>query len=137
MKKAFPRKYFWTILASLTAFILSVIPIPEMPDMPNVPLMDKWVHFVMYGGVACAMWFDAYRSTDDRRIRFAVALRTLVWPIFLGGALELWQHYLTTCRSGEWLDLYADALGALIALPIGLWLIRPYARSVSRWMSRK
>lgn len=134
MQKPFLLKYFWSILATLTAFVLSVMPVPEMPDLDDVPLMDKWVHMLMYAGVATAVWFDAYRSRDDRRVTPAILLRAVLFPILLGGALELWQKYLTDCRSGEWLDFVADTIGTLVALPVGLWLVRPYARRLSRFM---
>lgn len=123
-------KYFLSILASVTAFVLSVVPIPEVPQVEDVPLFDKWVHMLMYAGVALAVWFDIYRNREDKKLTFSVFFWTVLFPILIGGGLELWQAYLTTCRSGEWLDFYADTIGALIALPIGLWLIRPHARKL-------
>lgn len=135
MKRVF-QKYFWAILASLTAFVLSVIPIPEVPQVEDVPLFDKWVHMLMYAGVACAVWFDYYRNREDKKLMWSVVLWAVVWPIVLGGGLELWQAYLTTCRSGEWLDFYADTIGTLIVLPIGIWMIRPHARYLCKKMHR-
>jgi VanZ family protein len=32
----------------------------------------------------------------------------------MGGMIELAQAYLTTCRSGEWLDLLANSIGVVI-----------------------
>jgi VanZ family protein len=45
--------------------------------------------------------------------------------IILGGLVELGQAYCTTTRSGEWLDLIADAVGCTLAIGIGIimkWL---------------
>lgn len=92
---------------------------------------------VMYGGVACSVWFDYYRNRSDHRVTLTVLLWAVVWPVALGGGLELWQRYLTTCRSGEWLDFYADTIGALLAVPVGLWLIRPDARKLWQWLAKK
>lgn len=111
--------YILTILASTAVFVVSVIPIPEVPELGDVPLMDKWVHFVMYGGVALASWLDIRRGAPVRRW-WHKTLLCVVWPIALGGLLELWQAYLTTCRSGDWMDFLADAIGVAIALPIGV-----------------
>ena len=55
MKRVFCH-YFWSILASATAFVLSVVPIPEVPEVEDVPLFDKWVHMLMYAGVALAVF---------------------------------------------------------------------------------
>ena len=105
------KRYFWSILISAIVIIISIIPIPEVPQLEGVPLMDKWVHFLMYGAVACCVWYDYYRNRKDKKITKNSVFWTLAYPILLGGLLELWQNYLTTCRSGEWLDLFADSIG--------------------------
>ena len=46
----------------------------------------------------------------------------IVLPSCLGGILELVQAYLTTCRSGEWLDVIADTIGAVIGT-VGCFII--------------
>ena len=128
--KAF-KNYFWTILLSFVVIILSIIPIPEVPPLEDIPLFDKWVHFLMYGAVACCVWYDYYRNRADRKITLRTILCTVVYPILLGGILELWQRYLTTCRSGEWLDFIADSIGAFLAFPIGAFIIRYFAKKVN------
>lgn len=125
------KRYFWTFLAIALVVVASVVPVPETP-MGDVPLFDKWVHFLMYGAIACAAWFDCYRHDDDRRFTFRTLCWTLLCPVLLGGVLELVQAYLTTTRSGEWLDFVADALGAVLAFPIGYFLLRPWAGTVAR-----
>ena len=128
--KAF-KNYFWTILLSFVVITLSIIPIPEVPPLEDIPLFDKWVHFLMYGAVACTVWYDYYRNRADRKITLRTILCTVVYPILLGGILELWQRYLTTCRSGEWLDFIADSIGAFLAFPIGAFIIRYFAKKVN------
>ncbi len=128
--KAF-KNYFWTILLSFVVITLSIIPIPEVPPLEDIPLFDKWVHFLMYGAVACCVWYDYYRNRADRKITLRTILCTVVYPILLGGILELWQRYLTTCRSGEWLDFIADSIGAFLAFPIGAFIIRYFAKKVN------
>ena len=128
--KAF-KNYFWTILLSFVVITLSIIPIPEVPPLEDIPLFDKWVHFLMYGAVACCVWYDYYRNRADRNITLRTILCTVVYPILLGGILELWQRYLTTCRSGEWLDFIADSIGAFLAFPIGAFIIRYFAKKVN------
>ncbi|MBR3529848.1 MAG: VanZ family protein [Bacteroidaceae bacterium] len=128
--KAF-KNYFWTILLSFVVITLSIIPIPEVPPLEDIPLFDKWVHFLMYGAVACCVWYDYYRNRADRKITLRTILCTVVYPILLGGILELWQRYLTTCRSGEWLDFIADSIGTFLAFPIGAFIIRYFAKKVN------
>ncbi len=117
--KRFVKCYFWSLLTTVAIAVLSLMPVPEIPQMPDVPLVDKWAHFVMYGSLACAVWFDICRHRLKLGF-WAVAGLTFFFPIVLGGLMELAQAYLTTCRSGDWWDAVADTVGVIIAVPIGL-----------------
>ena len=52
------RNYLFTTIVSVAIVVLSTIPIPENPPLGDVPLIDKWVHFVMYAGLSLVMWVD-------------------------------------------------------------------------------
>ncbi len=126
--KKLVKCYFWSLLTTLTIAILSLMPVPEIEEVKDVPLFDKWAHFVMYGGLSCAIWFDICRH----RLRLStmnIVLLTIVYPVVLGGLMELGQAYLTTCRSGDWWDFVADSIGVFIAIPIGV-LMRKVRRPV-------
>lgn len=104
--------YVLTVLVTLAIVVLSTIPIPENPPLGDVPLMDKWVHMVMYGGLVFVMWVDrVVIGRKDLSRQFLLAM--FLYAVLLGGLMELVQAWLTTCRSGEWLDFEADAVGAL------------------------
>lgn len=109
------RKYLLTIIISVVIIVLSTIPIPENPPLGDVPLIDKWVHMVMYGGLALIVWVDHVVRGKNPFTRKARIL-TMLYALALGGAMELVQAYLTTCRSGDWIDFEADAVGVLIAM---------------------
>lgn len=106
------RNYKYSILVALAIIILSTIPVPEVKPLEEVPLIDKWVHFLMYAALSASMWLD--RKLLRLPISASCFILMLLLPSLLGGLLELVQAYLTTCRSGEWLDAVADAIGAVI-----------------------
>lgn len=106
------RNYKYSILVALAIIILSTIPVPEVKPLEEVPLIDKWVHFLMYAALSASMWLD--RKLLRLPISASYFILMLLLPSLLGGLLELVQAYLTTCRSGEWLDAVADAIGAVI-----------------------
>ncbi len=101
---------------SLTPFF------PETP-LSHVDFIDKWTHFVMYGGTCSVIWWEYLRchSRIDRR---KVLLWAVVGMVLLGGLMELLQSYCTTTRSGEWLDFWADSIGVLLGNGIGLLMNR-------------
>lgn len=119
------KHYPLTAISVLIIIILSVMPLPDEPPLGDVPFIDKWVHFVMYGGMACAVWIDYYRKAKDKRITLSVIFISIIYPIVLGGLLELVQAYLTTYRSGDIIDFYADAVGGIIGFVVGILILRP------------
>lgn len=119
------KRHFFTLLASLIVIILSVIPLPEVPHLVHVPLMDKWVHFLMYGFVVCAVWADWFRRDNHGKLTSSTLCCLLLYPTLLGGCLELVQEYLTPTRNGDWWDFMADEVGVALGFLAGLpWLFR-------------
>lgn len=119
----FLKRYPLTLACLVLIWLLCVV--IEMPETPldGVALIDKWTHFVMYGGTCGVMWWEYLRChtrLDARRL----LLWAVVAPVVMGGVIELVQAYLTTTRSGEWLDWGADAVGVVLGNAIGLLLGR-------------
>ncbi len=68
----------------------------------------------MYGALSSVVWWEYLRSRTAVEWKVVVAV-AVVLPIVLSGLLELAQAYLTTCRSGEWLDFAANSVGVALA----------------------
>lgn len=116
--REFIKRWKWLSLFTGAVIILSVAPIPDNAPMEDVPLIDKWVHFVMYAGLVFAGWFDRMHNKSALNIwLFAVAL--CLFASLLGGLLELVQG-CTSFRSCELLDFYADTIGAVLATVIAV-----------------
>jgi VanZ family protein len=109
------KKYLFTEITSIAIVVLSLIPIPEEPPLADVPLIDKWVHFVMYAALSLVMWFD-HIVMNKKAMSPTFLLLTFLYPAFLGGMMELAQAYLTTCRSGDFIDFVANVIGAVIGV---------------------
>lgn len=122
MERNFIRKYPITLFTACIIICLSLFPIPEIPQAENVPFIDKWTHMVMYGSFCLFIWFEYLRNHKTVNV-VRITLFGYLCPIIMSGLLELAQEYLTTCRSGEWLDLLANSTGATIAYLIG-WAFR-------------
>ena len=113
------RRYPFTLLLVLVIVLLSLLPMPDIKLTENVPLADKWTHMVMYGALTLVIWFD-YRRTHRQCNAWRLFVFAFLAPIAMGGTLELMQAYLTTCRSGEWLDFVANSIGVCIGTIGGL-----------------
>lgn len=121
MTMKYPRLYYpRSIAVIVTIWVVCMIPIPETP-LDNVSFIDKWTHFVMYGTLTAVIWVEyAIRHRHDvvwkRLLTGGMAL-----PMAMGGLVELAQAYLTTCRSGDWLDAVCNAIGVLTGAAAG-WI---------------
>lgn len=117
------RRYPIALLVAACIVLLSLLPIPDMKVDVNVPLADKWTHMVMYGVLTLIIWFEYQRSHRQWNVQKLV-LYAFLAPIAFGGLMELAQLYLTTCRSGEWLDFAANTIGVCIGCLGGLLMKR-------------
>lgn len=99
---------------------------PETP-LDDVPLVDKWVHMVMYGGTFSVLWIEYIRQHQKPDYK-----KLLIWafiaPIVMSGIIELLQEYCTKTRQGEWTDLLANSIGVVLAAVIGLVLLHLHAK---------
>lgn len=113
MKKLYIFEYIFAVIVAVAVIILSVIPVPEEPSLSEIPLIDKWAHMLMYAGLSFAMWVD-HVVIIKRPLTWHFLLLMVLCPTILGGLLELVQAYWTSHRSGDWLDFWADAIGAFV-----------------------
>ncbi len=124
------KQYIVTVLVTLSIIVLSTLPIPEDAPMSDVPLIDKWVHMVMYMGLVLAMWFD-HVVRSEKKAKGKHILFMFLYATLLGGLMELVQAYLTTCRSGDLIDFEADAIGAAIGVGLTLFVNKLWAEKTS------
>ncbi len=107
------KRYPFSLLLALCIVVVSLVPIPETP-LEDIPFYDKWTHFLMYGTLSLVVWWEYLRRGERVKWTEAVAV-AVVAPVVLSGLLELAQAYLTTCRSGDWLDFAANSVGVALA----------------------
>jgi VanZ family protein len=105
---------FWTLLI----FIACLIPGKEVPSV-NIPLIDKWVHFVIFAGFTY-LWLSAKQALDKRQ-----GLIWFLWSGVLGLAVECLQGSgITTGRSFELLDIVADLIGGGLGVLLYFTLLK-------------
>ena len=116
------RRHPISVILILVIWYLSLFT-PPKTELANVRFIDKWAHLLMYGSLAFVLWME------DWRVRKASpsmprALALYIGPVAMSGLIELAQAYCTTNRSGDWLDLAANAIGALFGIVFGGILTR-------------
>ena len=71
----------------------------------NIPHFDKLVHAVLF-----AVLFATLFYADSKRL-----LVNILICLALGGLVEALQEAMQMGRSAEWMDFFADAIGATFA----------------------
>ena len=116
------RRHPISVILILVIWYLSLFT-PPKTELANVRFIDKWAHLLMYGSLAFVLWME------DWRVRKASpsmprALALYIGPVAMSGLIELAQAYCTTDRSGDWLALAANAIGALAGIVLSGMLTR-------------
>ena len=117
------KTYPFGLLLALAIAMLSLVPIPEIPAAEDVPLADKWTHMVMYASLTLVIWIQYMRS-HQKVTWWKLIAGGILLPVAWGGLMELAQAYLTTYRSGDWIDFVANCIGVAIATLLGLTPLR-------------
>ena len=117
----------WRLLA--LGMALAILVGSLWPTMPAVPggMSDKLLHFLAY--VALAL---AFAAAFSRRHWLAIALGLAVF----GAVIEILQHWLSSSREGEWLDLGANLGGIATGLAMALAVPHPWRQRLDRLLGR-
>ena len=103
---------FLALLWTLLIFIGCFTPGKDLPKV-DVPLIDKWVHFILFGGFTF-LWLCA-RPIVNLRSLFSLFLIAVA----LGSFIELMQGWLSFLgRSMEFMDAVADSIGGLLGIGV-------------------
>lgn len=121
------KRYSLGLLVIVVITYLSLMHVPEIPEVEDVPLIDKWTHMVMYATLTLAIWIQ-YLKSHKQINKIKLSVIGIIVPITWGGLMELAQAYLTTYRSGDWMDFVANSIGVLIAVVLGITFLRKHVK---------
>jgi len=122
------RRYPLSILVSVVLLYLSFFnPTDLQITLANDG--DKLIHGIMYFSCTLVFWFEwIYRHRQTRRDMLVGMLPCVLFPIVMGGLIEIAQEYLTDCRSGELKDFMANICGIVAAMILSCLVTRPLVK---------
>lgn len=131
--KTWHKYYPLSIFIVMTVCWLSLFNPAEYELFDDIRIWDKLAHSIMYLGAALVFWYEYLLNNKKFRLT-DILIFLILGPALLGGLLELAQEHLTTVRSGEWIDFYADLTGVVLGAAAGWWIERPL---IQRYRSSK
>lgn len=115
-----PRARTKTLLIAglVYTFLITVAFLSPATDVPKVqiPYLDKLVHILIHLGL-CLIWLFFTFSNDKYHISIKSVVVVLVICFSYGITIEAAQHWFTTSRQFDLLDVLANVAGSLL----GLW----------------
>jgi VanZ family protein len=114
------KKYWISATLVVTILILCFIKVGPVPELEEMTDFDKLVHLVMFMGISGVVFFDSSSYLREKISFRRLLLGSFLFPLFLGGAIEIFQDLLTTYRSGDWRDFLFDGIGVFIGIIICL-----------------
>ncbi|HWZ16016.1 MAG TPA: VanZ family protein [Mucilaginibacter sp.] len=109
-------KYYWpAILWALFIFIMCTINLGEVSNSPSFfPGFDKLVHCGFFFVLVVMYCYGSVRQQLPASLSYKTIIIFTLVAILYGGIIELLQNYVFTWRTGDWADLFADSVGALM-----------------------
>ena len=111
----------WCLIVAI--WLLCLMPVPETP-LSNVKLIDKWAHVSMYAVMCTAIWAEylkGHKKLNKKRLFIGV----WVAAVLMSGLIEVLQATCTNGnRSGDWMDMLANTIGATVGSLIGMLLAK-------------
>jgi VanZ family protein len=110
----------WVIAEIILVFLILTSPIDISNQtshwFDSLPI-DKIIHIVLFGSLALSIFaYFQYSNILGLKTIRAKAL-ALIFCILYGIGMEYYQKYFVPSRSLDVIDMLADAMGALLALP--------------------
>ena len=111
--------YFWkSIIITVIILYLSFAPPSAFKGIPTFNNEDKLVHILMYFTLCFMLIFDFLSIFSKIKAnQFVFTLVCLVYPVVLGGVVEILQPMYFS-RTASWLDWLADIIGVIIGFGI-------------------
>jgi len=123
MKEAviFLKKHWMSIPLCLMILYLCFMDTEPLPKV-GISNFDKFVHFVMFLTVSGVIYFENSNYFRKKIAQWKIINFSFFFPVIYSGLIEIGQEYLTTTRSGDWMDFSFNVIGSFAALVICLFI---------------
>jgi len=128
------KTFIWVVAEIAIVFILLSLPGSSFHtpskwfgDFP----IDKLVHVCLFGSLSFS-FFVHFEKTNYKQLKTVRAKAiVLIFCIVYGIGMEFYQKYFVPTRGFEVNDMLADAVGAILALPLFNWMNNKFLKKHS------
>jgi VanZ family protein len=106
--------FFLSTVYTLAVTVTFLMPVSEGPSW-DIPYLDKWVH-VLFHALLALFWLSTLYAADKNHFSSRWLSLALVICFFYGIAIEAFQHWFTSTRTFDLVDILANGIGELAGL---------------------
>ena len=116
MKHRNPIIHYWKSIFFISCILyLSFAPPSTFKGVPTFENEDKLVHLFLYSVLTCLLIFDFRQFANNHQMSIlSFVFICILFPVILGGGVEIIQPIFFAPRTADWLDWLSDILGVLI-----------------------
>lgn len=117
IKRLLGNKGLLLILAVLYSCAITVLFFISTSGLPRIRFssIDKVVHTTIFFLLVC-IWQLYTLQKNDGQLSWRKSFRILLWSLFYGILIEVFQELFTAARSADVLDVMANLVGSLIGI---------------------
>ena len=121
----FLHSYWGSILIIAGILYLSFTPPSTFQGIPtfNIKHLDKIIHFLLYSGLSLVLIYDFQKNKRSNIVSVSFVTFCILFPIVLGGLVEIMQQQFFAPRTAEWSDWFSD-IGGVLAGWLVMYLLR-------------
>jgi VanZ family protein len=82
----------------------------------------------MYGVLSFQLMRGCVRQYKSWKLRYNATTFALTVTVCYGGVIELYQQYFLTDRYGDWVDMAANVVGAILGVVVFRIIFSEYIR---------
>ena len=107
---------FWKSILIISGILyLSFASPSTFKDVPTFANEDKFVHLLMYAGLTGILMFDFRQYARNRNATItAFLIICILFPVLLGGIVEIIQPIYFPPRTADWFDWFSDITGVFV-----------------------
>ena len=107
--------YWESILVTIGILYMSFAPPSKFESIPKFSHADKIMHIAMYFALTIVLIYDFWKKNKGQFRSGKFVCICILFPVLLGGIVEILQGLFFKPRSADWFDWFADGVGVLLA----------------------
>ena len=111
----YPKQYVGSLIWGIIMIILLLMPSSSIDHTPTFSGLDKLAHTGTFFILTTLLYREYIKKHGRATKKWIAILKVVACTVIFAGITELAQHYLSSSRTADIWDIFADVLGIAMA----------------------